>query len=73
MKLLRFAEPEPSRTIGLAWRQTSPREADFVALGQIILEALNVPPRQRAAEMVRSSSQSKRRYVGRPSAAEKIP
>jgi LysR family hydrogen peroxide-inducible transcriptional activator len=68
MKLLRFVEPEPSRTIGLAWRQTSPRKGDFVALGQVILEALNVPMRQRAAEMVRLSSQPARRYVGRPTA-----
>ena len=29
VKLLRFAEPEPGRTIGLAWRRTSPRKADF--------------------------------------------
>ena len=25
VKLLRFAAPEPGRTIGLAWRRTSPR------------------------------------------------
>jgi LysR family hydrogen peroxide-inducible transcriptional activator len=68
MKLLRFVEPEPGRTIGLAWRQTSPRKADFVALGQVILEALNVPMRQRAAEMVRLSSQPARRCVGGPTA-----
>ena len=39
VKLLRFAAPEPSRTIGLAWRRTSPRKADFVALGQLVVEA----------------------------------
>jgi LysR family hydrogen peroxide-inducible transcriptional activator len=39
IKLLRFAEPAPSRTIGLAWRRTSPRKVDFVALGQIAVEA----------------------------------
>ena len=33
IKLLRFAAPEPSRTIGLAFRRTSPRKQDFVALG----------------------------------------
>ena len=33
VKLLRFAEPAPGRTVGLAWRRTSPRKADFVALG----------------------------------------
>jgi LysR family hydrogen peroxide-inducible transcriptional activator len=39
VKLLRFVPPEPGRTIGLAWRQTSPRKADFVALGQLVIEA----------------------------------
>ena len=42
VKLLRFAEPVPGRTVGLAWRRTSPRKADFVALGQLITEALGV-------------------------------
>ncbi len=32
VKLMRFAAPEPGRTIGLAWRRTSPRKEDFVAL-----------------------------------------
>lgn len=40
VKLLQFAPPLPGRTIGLAWRQTSPRKADFLALGQILTEAL---------------------------------
>ena len=40
MKLLRFRDPEPARTIGLAWRRTSPRKVDFVALGQIVTETL---------------------------------
>jgi LysR family hydrogen peroxide-inducible transcriptional activator len=38
VKLLRFTPPEPGRTIGLAWRQTSPRKADFAALGQLVAE-----------------------------------
>jgi LysR family transcriptional regulator, hydrogen peroxide-inducible genes activator len=38
VKLLRFADPEPGRAIGLAWRRTSPRKRDFVALGEIIGE-----------------------------------
>ena len=53
VKLLRFAAPEPGRTIGLAWRRTSPRKADFFALGQIVTEVLgaraNAKPRKRAA------------------------
>lgn len=49
LNIMRFAEPEPSRTLGLAWRATSPRKADFVAFGQIIAEArpkptLAIPP-----------------------------
>jgi LysR family hydrogen peroxide-inducible transcriptional activator len=39
-KLLRFAPPMPKRTIGLAWRPSSPRKSDFVALGQIVVDAL---------------------------------
>ena len=31
IKLLRFVSPQPGRTIGLVWRQTSPRKADFIA------------------------------------------
>jgi LysR family hydrogen peroxide-inducible transcriptional activator len=42
VKLLRFKTPEPARTIGLAWRRTSPRRKDFEALGKIIKEALGV-------------------------------
>lgn len=40
VKLLRFADPQPQRQIGLAWRPTSPRKADFMELGQILLRAL---------------------------------
>jgi LysR family transcriptional regulator, hydrogen peroxide-inducible genes activator len=40
VKLLRFAPPQPGRTVGLAWRHTSPRKVDFVALGQIVTETL---------------------------------
>jgi LysR family hydrogen peroxide-inducible transcriptional activator len=42
VKLLRFSEPEPARTIGLAWRRTSPRKKDFEALGAIVTQALGV-------------------------------
>jgi LysR family hydrogen peroxide-inducible transcriptional activator len=42
VKLLRFAEPAPGRTIGLAWRRTSPRKVDFVALGQLMTERLGL-------------------------------
>jgi LysR family transcriptional regulator, hydrogen peroxide-inducible genes activator len=38
--LKRFAAPEPGRTIGLAWRRTSPRRRDFDAFGNAVKEAL---------------------------------
>jgi LysR family hydrogen peroxide-inducible transcriptional activator len=38
VRLFRFAAPGPSRSIGLAWRRTSPRKADFEALGAILAE-----------------------------------
>ncbi len=34
--LMRFADPEPKRVIGLAWRRSSPRKHDFVKLGETI-------------------------------------
>jgi LysR family hydrogen peroxide-inducible transcriptional activator len=40
VKLLRFSTPTPKRTIGLAWRPTSPRKSDFLALAQIVVDAL---------------------------------
>lgn len=42
VKLLRFAAPQPGRAVGLAWRRTSPRKVDFIALGQLVMEALGV-------------------------------
>jgi LysR family transcriptional regulator, hydrogen peroxide-inducible genes activator len=42
VKLLRFSEPAPGRTVGLAGRRTSPRKVDFIALGQLITETLGL-------------------------------
>ena len=42
IKLLRFSRPEPGRTIGLAWRRTSPRKADFTALGRLAAQTLQM-------------------------------
>lgn len=36
--LLRFADPEPQRTLGLAWRKSSPRAADCLALADVVGE-----------------------------------
>ena len=44
VKLLRFVEPQPRRDIGLAWRPSSPRKADFVELGRILLKSLKCEP-----------------------------
>ena len=36
IRLLRFRAPEPKREIGLAWRKTSPRKADFEQLAELL-------------------------------------
>ena len=54
VKLLRFAPPQPGRTIGLAWRRSSPRKIDFVALGQIVTETLGTDARNRASRGART-------------------
>ncbi len=38
IKLAAFAAPEPFRTLGLAWRPSSPRTADFEELARLIME-----------------------------------
>jgi LysR family transcriptional regulator, hydrogen peroxide-inducible genes activator len=42
VRLLNFSEPVPARTVGLAWRRTSPRRKDFDALGEAVTQALGV-------------------------------
>lgn len=68
IKVVRLAEPEPSRTLGLAWRATSPRKDDFLALGELIRETLPRPHRkggaadlQRAGRTLRRAGPSTRR------------
>jgi LysR family hydrogen peroxide-inducible transcriptional activator len=39
-----FKAPSPVRTVGLAWRRTSPRRAEFVTFGQMVVAALGKPP-----------------------------
>ncbi|CAN5212828.1 hydrogen peroxide-inducible genes activator OxyR [soil metagenome] len=41
--LMRFADPEPQRVIGLAWRRSSPRKRHFAELGQMITAATAKP------------------------------
>ena len=40
IRLLRFADPQPRRMIGLAWRQSSPRKQEFAAVGELVIEAV---------------------------------
>lgn len=42
--LVRFVDPEPYRTIGLVWRSTSPRTADFEELGRLVKKAFAEGP-----------------------------
>ena len=39
IRLMRFAEPQPKRVIGLAWRKSSPRKHHYIELGKLITEA----------------------------------
>ena len=39
MRIVPFAEPQPARSIGLAWRRGSARNADFESLGRAIAES----------------------------------
>jgi LysR family hydrogen peroxide-inducible transcriptional activator len=41
VKFLRLENPQPGRSIGLAFRRTSPRKADFAALGEMVKESLS--------------------------------
>jgi LysR family transcriptional regulator, hydrogen peroxide-inducible genes activator len=36
LKLMRFADPQPARTIGLAWRKMATRKAQFRHLGELL-------------------------------------
>ena len=38
IRLLPFRAPEPKRTIGLAWRKTSPRKRDFLQFAEFLRE-----------------------------------
>ena len=41
VKFLRLEKPQPGRSIGLAFRRTSPRKADFAALGEVVKESMD--------------------------------
>jgi LysR family hydrogen peroxide-inducible transcriptional activator len=44
VKFLRLENPQPGRSIGLAFRRTSPRKADFEALGEVVKESMGAAP-----------------------------
>lgn len=49
IKLVRFADPEPSRSLGLAWRRSSPRADDFKALAALVAKAGSISLKRAAA------------------------
>jgi LysR family transcriptional regulator, hydrogen peroxide-inducible genes activator len=73
--LARFADPAPGRTIGLAWRRTSPRKADFLALGQLIADALDpadeAPSANGTAVAARQKKTAPRRGAGKAEGSQK--
>jgi len=46
IKLMRFADPEPRRVVGLAWRKSSPPKQHFVELGKLITQASSAQMRE---------------------------
>jgi len=50
VKLLRLKNPQPGRNIGLVFRRTSPRKADFAALGEVVKQSLDMPPAKPAGK-----------------------
>lgn len=50
VRLLRFRAGDLGRAVGLAWRKTSPRKADFVALGEVVKEAVQGAPSAASAK-----------------------
>jgi LysR family transcriptional regulator, hydrogen peroxide-inducible genes activator len=49
VKFLRLKNPEPGRSIGLVFRRTSPRKADFAALGEVVKASMGVPTASEAS------------------------
>src|SRR5271169_2209341 len=50
VKFLRLENPQPGRRIGLVFRRTSPRKADFAALGEMVKQSLELTPARTAAK-----------------------
>jgi LysR family transcriptional regulator, hydrogen peroxide-inducible genes activator len=43
VRFLRLKNPQPGRSIGLVFRRTSPRKADFAALGEVVKQSVASP------------------------------
>lgn len=56
LKTMHFADPEPFRTLGLAWRSTSCRQADFQELGRLVKIAGLATLKRHAKVTARASS-----------------
>ena len=50
VKFLRLENPQPGRSIGLVFRRTSPRKADFAALGEVVKESVDISPARIASK-----------------------
>jgi LysR family hydrogen peroxide-inducible transcriptional activator len=59
IRLLRFRAPEPKREIGLAWRKTSPRKADFIQFAQLLRDIAPGPGNRRSSSAKRGSELGK--------------
>ncbi|MGZ8409866.1 MAG: hypothetical protein ACXWVS_08115, partial [Hyphomicrobium sp.] len=66
LTVIRFADPEPARTVGLVWRNTSPRKDDFRELGRLAIEAWQNGPLAQARHM----HESNKKPAGRDISAE---
>jgi LysR family transcriptional regulator, hydrogen peroxide-inducible genes activator len=49
LRIVRFAEPAPGRTVGIAWRASSPRRVEYVELARLIEAAHAEAARPRTA------------------------
>ena len=59
--LTRFVAPEPFRSVGLAWRATSPRVEDFRELGRLVKTAWSkgcIEPRRKSQRAARAANAS---------------
>jgi LysR family hydrogen peroxide-inducible transcriptional activator len=52
IRIVPFAPPAPARTVGLAWRTSSPRKADFAAFGRFVRDLVAAREARRAGAAV---------------------